>query len=1062
MALKIIYGIAGTGKSTYILKEVSKKIRNNEKVYIITPEQFTYSQEEKLLKSLGRQAVLQAEVISFQRMAYRIINEIQGNSKVALSKVGKAMLIYDILDKNKENLIFLGKTKQNTDLVINTITELKKHRITQKELEDIKDQIQDKYLNAKMQDIFLLYKAFQENIQEGFIDENDSLTILEELLDKTDMFKDANIYIDEFVGFTPQEYRIVEKLVKCGKQVSITVCTDELGGTKLPETDIFYSNKKTVEKLINLKDIEIEKGINLDEIYRFKSDELKHLDKNIYAVPYEKYKNEVENISLFLAQNPYSELEKVASTILDLVRKNNYRYRDIAIIAKNIEAYSGLAKAIFSKYNIPIFIDEKQDLNQNIFSKYLISFIDVFAKNWSYEAVMSYAKTGLCNLTKEEIFLLENYALRLGINRNKWYKGEWHIEEGEENLLDIRQKLVSPLVDFYKETNKNTTVLELTHLIYNFLEKENIQEKLQEKQKHLEYEGKIDLANQYSLTWNAVMEVLDEMVLVLGKEKVSFEKYVQILKAGLSESSIGKIPATQDQVILGDVDRSRSHKIKAVFIIGINDGVFPSSFKEEGFLNDKERETLKEIGVELAKGTKEQLYEENFNIYKALTVPEEKLLLSYTSTDSEGKTLRPSILITKIKRIFPKIEEKSDIIVKENNISTKETTFEEMLVQMRRFEDGEEISDIWFDIFKYYYTQPIWKEKINKAIKAINYDNITDSLSKEKIDKLYGNKMQTSVSKLEQYRSCPFSFYLKYGLKIEEKRKFQIQSLDTGNFMHEVIDSFFEKTMYNKIDLKEITDEEIAKLVGEIVEEKLSLKKYYIFSSIPKFRVLTNRLKRVLLKAMKYIIQTLTLSDFSIMGNEIEFKQGKHYPPIEINLENGKKVEIIGKIDRVDIAKDENGKYIRIIDYKSSVKNIDLNEVEKGIQLQLLTYLDAISIKEDAYPAGVLYFNLIEPIVKADGYLTEEEIEEKIRKQFKMQGLILADLKVVKMMDKTLEKGASNIIPAYIDSKDNISNSKSSSITRAQFENLQKYVNATIKQISEEILSRKYRNKAIL
>ena len=481
--------------------------------------------------------------------------------------------------------------------------------------------------------------------------------------------------------------------------------------------------------------------------------------------------------------------------------------------------------------------------------------------------------------------------------------------------------------------------------------------------------------------------------------------------------------------------------------------MFPSIKKEEGFLDDKDRENLKNMGLELAKGTKEQLYEENFNIYKTLTIPEKELYLSYTSSDNDGKTLRPSILITKIKKIFPRLIEESDVISAKENLSTMETTFEKLLLEIRKWEDGNTISPIWFEVFRYYNTKEGWKERLKKALLGLAYHNNPKPIQKEIMEKLYGNVLQTSVSKLEQYKACPFSFYLKYGLKLEEKRTFKIESLDTGTFMHDVIDTFFEALQNQRINLQEITEEEIQEIVEKIVEEKLELSKYYIFTSTPKFRILTSRLKRVLKQSMKYIIQTLTLSDFSVLGNEIEFKRGKEYPPIQIELENGKKVEITGKIDRVDIAKDEKGKYLRIIDYKSSVKNMDLNEIEQGLQLQLLTYLDAISIKEEAIPAGVLYFSLIDPIIKAEGRLTEEEIKERIRKQFKMQGFILADIKVVKMMDKTLEKGASSMVPAYVDSKENISIARSNAITKEQFEILQKHVKQTIKQIAEEILN---------
>ena len=335
---------------------------------------------------------------------------------------------------------------------------------------------------------------------------------------------------------------------------------------------------------------------------------------------------------------------------------------------------------------------------------------------------------------------------------------------------------------------------------------------------------------------------------------------------------------------------------------------------------------------------------------------------------------------------------------------------------------------------------------------ALSYTNEPEKMSEKSIDRLYGDTLKTSISKLEQYKSCPFSYYLKYGLQLSEKNELKIEAVDTGTFMHDVIDEFFDIIEQKGINVKQITDEEIKQIVDEIVEQKLQLKQNYIFTSIPKYRVLAVRLKKVILKSMRYIVDSLKYSKFEVLAHELEFKNGKEYEPIVFELDNNKKIEITGKIDRIDIAKTSDGNYIRIIDYKSSIKDINLNEVVAGLQLQLLTYLDAVCDINDFLPAGVLYFNLIDQSVKANSRISDEQIEAEIKKQFKMKGLILADVEVAKMMDTNLESGSSNIIPAYVDKEGNLS-SKSNAVTRKQFESLQKYTKKIIKQISREILS---------
>lgn len=394
------------------------------------------------------------------------------------------------------------------------------------------------------------------------------------------------------------------------------------------------------------------------------------------------------------------------------------------------------------------------------------------------------------------------------------------------------------------------------------------------------------------------------MVLVFGDDKTTIDQYSRRLRVGLKNSELAKIPATQDQVTFGDIDRSRSHKVKAVFIIGLNDGSFPSVNKEEGFLDDNDRERLKKDGMELAKGTMERLYEDNFNIYKAFTTAENSIYLSYTSSDKEGKSLRPSILIHKIKKLYPNLQEKSDMIKKQDEIINNElVVYEELLENIAKLKDKEQILAIWYQIYQYYKEKTSWQEKLQNDLQGLFFTNLPQPIQKENIDKLYGNTLNTSVSRLEKYRSCPFSYYLQYGLKLKENEDLKIHTFETGSFMHETIDEFFEEVREKGIALAQMEEDRIYQIVSEIIDKNLSLSKNFIFTSTAKYKALVKRLKRIVSKALKYIILTLIHSDFSIEGTEIEFSKKGKYKPIILSLEDGKRVEITGKIDRIDTAK---------------------------------------------------------------------------------------------------------------------------------------------------------------
>ena len=1055
----------------------------------------------------NKKAVIGAEVVTFNRLAYRVMNEIGGVIHTNLTKCGKAMLIFSILQSEKSNLTFLNKSDENIEICIRLISEFKKHAITIKDLKDAQEKIDNKYLKNKLKDIVLIYEKFENKIQDNYIDETDLLTILAENIDKVDLLKNSDVYIDEFAGFTEQEYQIIKKIIKIANSVTITFCTDNLDLNTDPNTDVFFQNKVTYKKIINLldKDEKIE-IIKLDKLYRFKSNELEYLEENLYKtkvkkIPQTQEKNKSNikvqgnfdinnyqtpnNINLFLAKNYYSEIEHVAQKINNLIRKEQLRYKDICIITKNTETYASLIKTIFGKYEIPVFIDEKRDLNQNIIVQYVLSVLEILNKNFSYETVFNYLKTGFLDIDENDIFKFEKYCIKYGIKNNKFKKDFIYGKKEELDFLnELRKQIIEPLISLKEKIDEEKNAENIAKQLYLFLINQNIENNLSTKINKLTEDNFYDSAKEYEESYNIIINILDEINLIFGNEKITIDKFIKILKIGLKNSELGKIPGTQDQVIVGDIDRSRSRKTKVVFIIGLNDGIFPSINKNQGFLDDEDRESLKTENIEIAKGTLENLYDDNFNIYKAFTTAEEKIFLSYVSSDTEGKSLRASNMIFRIKKLFPDLTEESDVVEKQKNIEliNEKISYDKLILKINEMENGITPEKLFFILYKYYIQNKEYNSMLTDNIKYINF-KMNENIKKQNIEKLYGNNLNTSISKLERYRSCPFSYYLQYILKLKDKEELKVQSFDTGSFMHDVINAFFEEinnnTVYSDFYEKarkalmaeeaDVLSEEkqqgqiaqnsedvsttIEKIINKIINEKLLNENNYIFTATEKYKLLVQRLKRIIVKSLKYIIQSLVQSEFKLEGTEVEFGEKGKYKPIILNLENGKTVEITGKIDRIDVAQDENKKYVRIIDYKSSVKNIDFGNVYAGLQLQLITYLDAICKIEDFVPAGILYFNLLEQLINSSKKLSEQEIEQKIKSNFKMKGLILADVKVAKLQDKNLEKGRSEIIPAYIDKTGTLSPKLSSIASQEEFIKLQNYINKTIKEISNEIFN---------
>ena len=1047
MALNIIYGRSGTGKSEYVYNKISEYI-GKQKNFLIVPEQSNLSAERRLFDISEVDSIIDTEVLTLSRMAHRVNSAILGNRPI-LSKAAKNMIIYDILSRNKGNLNFLGKSNKNIETVQKLFTEFKKHNIDSEKLSLIKTD--NNYLDLKIEDARLLFSEYNEKIKNTYIDENDELTLLYQNIDKVDFYDDANFFIDEFLGFTPQEYDVFEKILEKSTNVWVTITSDSLEFTE-DLGDIFYFNKAFANKLIQIaseKGIEINK-VKLDENYKYKNSEMIFLEKNLYNYS-ARYSGDVENIQIFLANNPYSELEYIGTQITKLAKKG-YRYREIGIISEELEKYSEDAKSIFRKYGIPLFVDEKKSLNQNILIKFIIAILEIYSKNWSYESVINYLKIGLLDIDESDIYKLENYCLKWGIKYNKWYSKKFEYEElseEQEHLEELREKIVSPLLDLKNKISENKTAREITKDLYMFLTNNGINDTLNSK---LERYNSNEVFDEYNTSYKLMISVLEDICNVFGDERISFDKYKELLRVGLDACELGKIPATQDQVVFGDTERTRSGKIRVLFVVGINDGFYPKVNNSEGFFNDRDREILKENNAAIAKDSMESLYEEQFNIYRTLLTPEEKLFLLYSSSDKQGKSIRPSVLIKKVETIFNgKINVESDVVEKKHSITNYDVTFEEALDVYKDFVYGKEIPDEWKSIISYYYHKE--RERFDRAVSGIYYTNKAEKISKEQIIKLYGNNLETTISRLENYRRCPFSFHMTYGLKIKERRDFNIETVDTGNFMHEVIDLFFKDIDDNNKNIKEICDDEIFEIITRIINELLETSRYYKFTSTAKYRLLTRRLKKVVYDTICYIVYSLKCSDFSVLGHELEFSNNGKYKKLELDVD-GKKVRITGKIDRVDVGVCGEKQYVRIIDYKSSKRKVDMKQVESGLQIQLITYMDAIS-KETGYePSGVFYLGMINDAIKDSKNMTEEEIKDNIRNNFRMNGLVLADVEVVKMMDKNLTPGSkSDIIPVSLTKDGEIKKSEASNITAEEFKELENKVNEIIKQISREILN---------
>ncbi|WP_052221306.1 helicase-exonuclease AddAB subunit AddB [Clostridium homopropionicum] len=1072
MGLRLIYGSAGCGKSRFCIDSIKERLEKgeNKHLILIVPEQFSFQAEKSLVEHIRGTGIGNAEVTSFERIAYSVFDEVGGITKKHMNSSGKLMLVSNIMNKLKEELkVFAAASEQKgfVNKISDIITEFKRYDISPYILKEALGNIQEGELfRDKIYDISIIFETFEEALHRNYIDSEDELNLLYDKIEYWSLLEEAEIWFDEFNSFTTQQYKIIEKMLKKAERVNITLCINTSGEMDL--TDVFAPIKNTEKKLIDLANenaIQIEDKIVLKSscMDRFKENqEIKHLEANYFRHPNVIYSEKTEDLSIIRGLNPYAEIEAVARDIIKFTRQEEVRFKEIAVITRDLSIYEKIIKVIFDEYKIPYFIDKKKQIDDNPLVVLITSAIDIFNKNWSYEAMFRYLKAGLLNIKPDDLHIIENYVMANGIRgKNKW-NSQW--ENGNEELLEkvnkIRVHITTPLLKLNESLKENKKAEEICKAIFNFLCDLGVNETIESWVNKFNEEGNQALAREYSQIWNLVMELLDQIVEVFKEEPLNLKEFVKLLSLGFGEHKMGIIPPSLDEVLVSDVERVRTNTVKLLYVIGVNDGIFPAVLKDEGILTDADRNSLRNMDVEIADDSKIKTFEEQFLIYKTLTNTGKYLRLCYSIADFEGKALRPSIIISRLKVVFPRITEEGEIIEKDIDSSmelvTREIpTFNKLVSLLRRDNKDEEISPFWRAVEQWYKDNPEWRSKLDAIYSASAYTNAVEQISKEKVRKLYGDKLYFSVSKLEKYVECPFAYYVQYGLKAKERKVFAISVPDLGSFMHSVIDEFSKIIERNSMKWYEIDETWCIKTVSDIVDKEAKEVSGGIFDSSPRYRYFTERLKRVLIRTILIIIEHLKRSGFQPIGYEVGFDNKAVYPPIEIELSNGEKVKLIGRIDRVDKLTLEGKDYYRIIDYKSGNKDFKLSDVYYGLQIQLLTYLDAILTneqikdKDPKIPGGVFYLRIHDPIVKGSREISEEEIEKEIMKELKMRGLLLADPKIVKEMDKEIE-GSSLIIPARINKGGDLG--KSSVGTEEQFNILREHVKNNLIKTCEEML----------
>lgn len=1061
MALQFILGASGTGKTTYLYETVTKLAAKNPDTayYFIVPEQFTLATQKELVLHNPVGGIFNIDVISLARLAHKVFEELGKEQRTVLKDIGKSMVVKRVLSACREQLTLFGANAGQSGFVEETkslLSELFQYGIGEAKLAEMMEENKEKeLLYKKLSDVLILLRKFNELLGEKYMTSEGIYDALADCMEESRHLKNCVVILEGFTGFTPSQYALLKKILQLAKTVyvSVTIPKDVLFAPK-KEHDLFSMSRHTVERVTGLaKEVRCEVLLPIEageNDYRHKEGSaLNHLWKNLFRYPVPAFLQPVDTeLTVFTANNAKEECRYAVTVMLRLLQEKHYRYRDIAVIVSDMNQYGEMMEQELNSSGIPCFLDYKKNMSENSFAEYIKTILRLAETGIQTEGVISYMKNSLSGWEKEEVFSLENYCLALGI-KGYQFEREWkrtfrtNDEISLEKLNAARERLLKelkPLLTAFGD--KNATVEDFTRTLFYFLKEHRLEQRLKAREEAFLASEDTLRAREYAQVYRVVLELFDQLVELLGKEKITPKEYRELVETGLREAKVGLIPTGSEQVVIGDMERTRLKDIKALFFLGVNEGKVPAVTGSQGILSDKDRKELSKDKFELAPDPVTRMSNGQFYLYMNLTKPAEKLVLTCSALGEDGKTIRTSYLIGKIRALFPKLAIRTAYDSPPEGLLQNDKGRLAFLTSLRRFAAGE-AEESFGELYRF-YSNALTKEELNRLFRQAFMLSEKEQLTVETAKELYGTKIVGSVTRMEQYAGCAFAHFLKYGLRLEERQEYCLKAPDIGNLYHEGLRRFGEKLLSMGKRWQDITDTEREALAGQCAKEAVNEYATDIFVSSATNKYLTGQMERVLKKTLTILTLQLNDSDFSPEAFEQSF------------FHTDRNLSLHGVIDRVDSCETERGKLIKIVDYKSGTKDFSMEELYYGLSMQLAVYMAAVlREKEGAIPAAMFYYHVDDPIVNKS-----DHVELDVLKKQRVKGLVNDKTEIVRKLDKAFCDAAGGLaasvksvkIPVETD-KDGQFVKRSKVVTETMFQEISEYVYDKLRAECEEILS---------
>lgn len=1088
MSLRFCFGPSGSGKSHRIYEEIMQRAAEEpgRNFLIIVPDQFTMQTQKDLVMRSDRDGILNIDVLSFGRLSHRILEEVGTKEMPVLDDTGKSLVLQKVAADLKEQLPAMGSLLHKQGYiheVKSAISEFMQYGISTQDMDKLITSAQKRgALAMKLKDLKTLYRGFQNYIRDHFITTEETLDVLRRSLSKSKILKGSVVVFDGFTGFTPIQNRLIQELMRvCAETiVTVTIGVGEDPYKMDGEQKLFHLSKKTMADLEKLAaEAEVERGEDLfvkGGPNRFaKAPALHYLEQNLFRYQYEPYAGEQQEIHMFEALSPREEVHQTALYIRHLIREQGMTYRDIAVVIGDLEGYASYVETEFGQLEIPCFLDRTRGIVLNPMIEYIKSALQLYIKDFSYDTVFHFLRSGMADISREEIDELENYVIRTGARGYRTYSrlftrrteelqgnvegSEQAEEKTMERLNRIRQQFMDAVEILHMGSQEKAGDY-VSHL-YDFLEQNQVQQKLLNYQQQFEKEGDLSRAREYAQIYRLVMDLLDQVYELLGEEEISRQEFADILEAGFGEITVGTIPQNVDRIVVGDMERTRLKQVKVLFFLGVNDGNIPKNASKGGIISDMDREFLIESGTEMAPSPRQQMYIQRLYLYLNMTKPSEQLYLSYAKVNSEGKGIRPSYLIDTVRKLFPAMgveypQNRSRL----EQIEGRQEGARYLAEELREYVEGtlpEEERQDFYLMYRAYEADAAGRDLLTRAAFRRYRER---GLSRIVARALYGQQLENSVSRLETYAACACRHFLQYGLSLQEREEFGFEASDMGTVYHAVLENFAGKLAESNLTWWDFTENFAAKAVKESVEAYAATYGETVLYSSARNEYAITRMSRILTRTVLTLQKHLKQGSFQPDDYELSFRFAEDLDSIHVDLSEDEKMHLQGRIDRIDVSEDAEHVYVKVIDYKSGNRKFDLAALYYGLQLQLVVYMNAAMEMEsrkhpdkEIVPAALLYYHIDDPTIETPVELTDEQINEQILAKLRMNGVVNSDPEVVERLDRYMQD-KSVVIPVE-KKKDGSFSARSGVLSREEMQLISSYVDAKIRSIGREILDGK-------